>query len=428
MNHRHYAYDQGVGVHEEAEPALTRRGVRSLQADVSHPLERSIMLRHLAASAVLLLTLLTAPAAAAQSKGWTAKLDGFTQLAKAAHQAGNVDGAKSVILAGLPTFLSIMQQNALHIPRNKQAAEGFNAAAEAIYQGHPVADDTAAFQKVLAEYRESLLAHAEVMHTPNGSARNQLAMLLQAQQQQAEITARVVAYVKGAPGPAAHMKEPAAKEVVGAVSTIITALSQMQPRGVAVLKEATAKGGEVMSWAEGSLSKGDLFQAMAHARRAGEIGEGMLALDKANETGKSFVARATAVKETVAKKYAAQVAKNRMPSSGFKGGAGQGKKLMALYKKTFPKEKPVKLVIVSPDWKVESRADWSERDKRWTFTRYKMLSEVVVSVARKDGKRTRYWVNFMRAFKVWNGKAYGATQITPIGGWMPYEVLPAHAK
>ena len=170
-----------------------------------------------------------------------------------------------------------------------------------------------------------------------------------------------------------------------------------------ILPRSLKKGQETIDGAKDS--KNPMALAMA-ANDTNRLVGYALAVEKENATAKSLQTQAKGLLDKANAILAAQVAANRMPAEAYTGAdlATLKTKLTELYTKAYPKEKVVKVVIMSSDWFQRAEAWWTG-DVLHSGV-FKII-HAAVATDKGDGKIRVFYEKFAREW-TGTGDDYGA--------------------
>lgn len=390
---------------------------------------------HLASRlAVVILVLATASSSRAQDQGWAnAALVDWQEVqleagwVKAFQDARKPDAAKAYVLAGLFQFGRLMSLNQGHMPNVRKALEEFNAAAELAYKDHPPGEDDAKGAAALKAHKARLLELAAVMELPplgkfpaQEGLKSKAARVLAAAERQAEAAKEMMAYAAEAPNARWHLKNAKdTNDLLMAMRLLGSGVMAVDVHKAEVGALVLAAAQRAVDEGQSALKKDDLDLATWQAADLAE----WTSLAGAFGDAAPFKAAAAELTKGIEKRYEERVAENRLPTGGYQGDAAAMEKAVGdLYKKAAPKDKLLKVILVSPSFLDEWRARWSTGGDKLTVSRSMILERAAVVVDGKDGKVS---VRTIQPFKNWSGGAWGPLQLDVRGA---YQMLKKNMK
>ena len=237
-------------------------------------------------------------------------------------------------------------------------------------------------------------------------------------------------YIKAAPGTNAYVDKSVKLDTgpfLRAWEQMMWGLMTMGMHKPKIIAQLTEKAETAMRRSEDVFKKGNINLAGYHASKSFEWATLLKDLDqKSAAKADALIKNTEAMQEKIKKEYAKRVAKNRLPKGEYPGSdAGKLKaKIKQLYRKKWPAEKPLKVVLVSSSWRVEWEARWNDAGTRFRWAKFQILDQIAVSSKHKK----KYMVHFVQAYRAWTGKGWGPVRIMIIPGLYPYEILGKHAR
>ena len=211
-----------------------------------------------------------------------------------------------------------------------------------------------------------------------------------------------VAYAAKAPSPLVHLKlaqQTGSFEIISHLQRILFNGDLWQPfLEKDILPRAIKKAEEALAAVKPEHEAGAMLMQVDEARKM--LGF-VLAIDGKHAKVAEINAGIDRVTKMAEDKIAKQTAENRMPGDSYAGAdaAALRAQLTEAYRKAFPDEKPVKLVIRSSNW-VETAEAWWEKD----VLRSGIFRWIEAAVAVETDTAGQVRVFYVRFGRTWSGK------------------------
>jgi hypothetical protein len=267
--------------------------------------------------------------------------------------------------------------------RNRQVLESFDKTCGPLWKGRAAGDAAS----ILARYKTQVADYGEALAFPPFSSDSidggyevhkrtidALNIGPQAYKLAIEVADKL-------PAPeVVYARPPAGFNQMG-TNLLLIATGQMGARKAADDKAFPAIK-EQLDKIAGSIKGSDTAGEMTG--KADEL-EKWIALLRAGKSGdsavKTYTDRVAEIRADAKRKWAAHVAKQRMPASTYRGGdkAAVIAQLRSIYQKRFPKEKIVRVVLASDGWGPARGEGWWDGDV-WKWSVFSRLSGVAIAV------------------------------------------------